>query len=167
MRLYLIRHAHAVTEQENPSRPLSPRGRLDTARLAAWFLANRAFAPAQLWHSPLERARETTNILAHGLQLDTVIVETPGLLPEDDPLAMAGRLELFPAAANLALVGHEPHLSALATLLVRGKPKPAAFELKKAAVLALEPSGDVHKRTGRPRWHVCWHITPELLPPTT
>ena len=167
MRLYLIRHAHAVSEQENPSRPLSPRGRLDTARLASWLRANRALDPSQLWHSPLERSRETAAILAHGLDLDTVIVETPGLLPEDDPTEMAERLETFPSAANLALVGHEPHLSALATLLVRGKRKPAAFEIKKGAVLALEPSGDVHKRTGRPRWHVCWHISPELLTPTT
>lgn len=166
MRLYLIRHAHAVTEQENPFRPLSPRGRLDAARLAAWFKANHAFDPAQLWHSPLERSRETTNILARALDLDAVIVETTGLLPEDDPEEIAERLETYPPGANLALVGHEPHLSALATLLIRGKRKPAAFELKKASVLALEPSGDVHKRTGRPRWHVCWHVSPELLPPT-
>ena len=167
MRLYLIRHAHAVTEQENPSRPLSPRGRNDTARLAAWLRANRAFAPAQLWHSPLERSRETANILAHGLDLDAVIVETPGLLPEDDATEIAERLETFPSNTNLALVGHEPHLNALATLLVRGKPKPPVFEIKKGAIIALEPSGDVHKRNGRPRWHVCWHLSPELLPPTT
>jgi phosphohistidine phosphatase len=166
MRLYLIRHAHALSEEENPSRPLSPRGRLDTARIAAWFKTNRALDPAQLWHSPLERARETAAILAHGLDLDAVILETSGLLPEDDPAEIAERLETFPPSTNLALVGHEPHLSALATLLIRGKRKPAAFELKKGAVLALEPSGDVHKRTGRPRWHVCWHISPELLPPS-
>jgi len=166
MRLYLIRHAHAVSEQDNPSRPLSPRGRADTARLAAWLRANRALDPDQLWHSPLERARETASIFALGLELDAVILETSGLLPEDDPIEVAERLETFPPNANLALVGHEPHLSALATLLIRGKPKPSAFELKKCAVLALEPSGDSHKRTGRPRWHVCWQISPELLPPS-
>ncbi len=167
MRLYLIRHAHALSEEENPSRPLSPRGRADTARLASWLRANRSLVPAQLWHSPLERARETTSLLARGLELDAVILETSGLLPEDDPAEIAERLETFPPDTNLALVGHEPHLSALATLLVRGKPKPSAFELKKSAILALEPSGDSHKRIGRPRWHVCWQISPELLPPTT
>lgn len=166
MRLYLIRHTHAVAEEENPSRPLSPRGRTDAARLAAWLNTNRALNPTQLWHSPLERSRETASILAHHLGLDAVILETPGLLPDDSPEEVAERLETFPTGENLALVGHEPHLSALASLLVRGKRKPALFELKKGAVLALEPSGDVHKRTGRPRWHACWQICPELLPPT-
>lgn len=167
MRLYLIRHAHAVAEEENASRPLSSRGRQDIARITAWLRASHAFTPAQLWHSPLERARETAAILAHTLDQELVRVETTGLLPEDSPQEIAERLETFPAGENLAIVGHEPHLSALATLLVRGKRKPAAFELKKGAILALEPSGRVHKRTGRSRWHTCWLLSPELLPPAS
>jgi phosphohistidine phosphatase len=91
-------------------------------------------------------------------------VETPGLLPEDEPLELAERLELHPPTVSLALIGHEPHLGALASLLVRGKARPGLFNVKKAAVLALEPTGDLHKSNGRPRWRVSWHIVPALLP---
>ena len=164
MLLYLVRHAHAVREEEDPARPLSPRGRDEAEKLAAFFRANGAFAPAQIWHSPLLRARQTAELLAAGLSFDGALVETPDLLPEDNPGELLARLEAYTSARTLAVVGHEPHLSALATLLVRGKKRPVAFDLKKGAVLALERTDERHKRTGEPRWMVQWQITPALLP---
>lgn len=168
MLLHLVRHAHAVTEEENPSRPLSARGRTDAARLARFFVGNGCFKPAQLWHSPLLRSRETADELLKRLALDAVVVETPGLLPEDDPHELAERLQLHPKdRGDLALVGHEPHLSALASLLVRGKETPDLFTLKKGAVITLELTDDEHKKTGLARWSVRWHVSPELLPAVT
>ncbi len=168
MLLYLVRHAHAVGEDENPSRPLSARGRADLARLSRFFAGSGCFAPAQIWHSPLLRARETADELLRRLAPDAVVVETPGLLPEDDSRELAERLALHPTdRGNLALVGHEPHLSALASLLVRGKKSPALFVLKKGAALALESTGREHKKTGFTRWRVRWQVSPELLPTVT
>ncbi|HEV8073410.1 MAG TPA: histidine phosphatase family protein [Opitutaceae bacterium] len=165
MELYLIRHAHATAAGEDSLRPLSDRGREECARLVAFFQRNGALRPAQLWHSPLVRALETARLLADGLKLDHALVETPGLLPEDDPAQIADRIGKSDTIDRLAIVGHEPHLSALATLLVRGKDHPAAFDLKKGAVLAFAPAGGTHKKTGRPRWHLLWHIEPGLLGP--
>jgi phosphohistidine phosphatase len=168
MLLFLVRHAHALTEAENPVRPLSARGRGEVARLARFFAGNGCFAPAQVWHSPLARSRETTDELLRRLALDPVVVETPGLLPEDDPQATADRLAMHPAdRGDLALIGHEPHLSALAGLLVQGKATADVVRMRKAAALALEPTGDVHKKTGLARWRVRWHVSPELLPAVT
>jgi phosphohistidine phosphatase len=164
MPLYLVRHAHAVTAEENPARPLSPRGRDDLRRLSLFFRANRAFLPALVWHSPLVRARETAELLVSGIGLESPLLETPGLLSEDDPEEISARLGGRPATQNLALVGHEPHLSALATLLVRGKESPAAFEMKKGAVLALERTDDIHKKSGEIRWRVSWLVVPALIP---
>ncbi len=164
MFLYLVRHAHAVTEEHDLTRPLSPRGVETALLLADFFRENRAFCPLQVWHSPLRRARETAEILTRSLQLDAGLVETPGLLPEDEVEEIAIRLAAFTSNQPLAIVGHEPHLSALATLLVRGKPHPTAFTLKKGAVLALERTSEVHKKTGEPRWVVSWQISPHLLP---
>lgn len=163
---YLVRHAHAVDEEEDRLRPLSMRGREDVRRLAAFFKANRAFLPAQVWHSSLVRARETAEILVAGVGLEAPLLETPGLLPEDEPEEIACRLAARSGAQNVALVGHEPHLSALATLLVRGKTVPVGFEMKKGAVLSLERTDGVHKKTGEPRWRVCWHVTPALVTAT-
>jgi phosphohistidine phosphatase len=56
----------------------------------------------------------------------------------------------------VAVVGHEPHLSALASALIAGKSQPALVLLKKCAVLALE-------RDGR-RWVVRWQLSPDVLP---
>lgn len=165
MLLYLVRHAHAVTEEEDPSRPLSLRGADYTRRLAEFFKSNGAFTPAQVWHSPLRRARETAEILTRGLELEAGLVETPGLTPDDDPDDTVKRLASLMSTKALAIVGHEPHLSTLATLLVRGKARPELLEFKKGAVLALERTDEIHRKSGDPRWIILWHVSPALLPP--
>ena len=165
MLLYLVRHAHALKEEEDPKRPLSPWGYSQMERLVGFFRANACFGPAQLWHSPLLRSRQTAERLVAGLGFEGPVVETPGLLPDDDPDQLLGRLAAFTAAQPLAIVGHEPHLSALATQLVRGKNRPAAFVLKKAAVLALVRTDETHKTTGEPRWMAEWQVQPSLLNP--
>jgi phosphohistidine phosphatase len=164
MQLFLVRHAHAVTALEDPRRPLSDRGRADLARLQQFLRGARAFRPKQYWHSPLVRASETAMLLCQGVEPEALLVETDDLLPEDDPLAMAERLAGYPKDHDLALVGHDPHLSALATLLVRGRERPEAFVLRKGAVLALERTDRVHKQNALPRWRVRWQLAPEVLP---
>jgi phosphohistidine phosphatase len=153
--LHLVRHAHAVSAGENPLRPLSPHGRDQVAQLAAIFCANGRLRPAEIWHSPLARARETAVLLARGLGFTGLLVETPGLEPEDDPRATVARLQDAPD--GLVIVGHEPHLSALAGCLLRGQGEPPSITMKKCACLALERDGDL--------WSVCWLIGPELLGP--
>jgi len=169
MLLHLVRHAHALAEEEDKTRPLSPRGRAEIARLARFLGACGVFRPTQIWHSPLHRSRQTADDLASRLFLiDALRVEIPGLLPEDDPRELADRLHLHPKdRGDIALVGHEPHLSALASLLVRGRTRPGLFVLKKSALLTLELTDAAHKKTGQSRWRVRWQLSPELLPPTS
>jgi phosphohistidine phosphatase len=155
MRLYLVRHAHAVPDEDDARRPLSARGRKTVRQVAAFFRASRALQPGQIWHSPLWRARETAEILARGLDLSRkVLVETSDLRPEDDPAEIIRRFASV--GEDLALVGHEPHLGALATRLVCGKGKPPVFEFKKGAVLCLERADA--------SWQIRWYFSPELLP---
>ena len=164
MLLFLVRHAHAVTAEEDPARPLSGRGWEDARRVAAFLRSTTTFRPAQIWHSPLRRASQTAHALVSGIDPEALLVETDGLLPDDDPEGMAQRLSRYPTDHHLALVGHDPHLSALGSLLVSGRAYPERFILRKGAVLALERSDRVHKRSGLPRWQVRWHLSPELLP---
>ena len=166
MRLYLIRHGHAHAHDDDAKRPLSERGRLTTLQMANTFRANHACTAQQLWHSPLVRAYETAMTFARTLDPEIAIVETDGLLPSDDPLHIQARLATFTPAQDLAIIGHEPHLSSLATLLVRGKPSPNAFHLKKNAVIMLRRTDKVHPNTNQVRWRVGWHFAPELLPIT-
>ena len=162
MRIFLVRHGEALADQEDPRRPLSVPGRDITRRVAGFLQVSGALATIHaVWHSPLARSRETADLLVKELGLDVLLIEAPGLLPEDDPAPIADRLDR--ADEPVMIVGHEPQLGSLATLLVRGKVKPVGFEFRKSAVLALEKSGGCHKKSGRARWRVRWHFSPELL----
>jgi phosphohistidine phosphatase len=147
--IYLIRHADAVSDEENPVRPLSPKGRDQLGRVCAILRKAPAFAPAEIWHSPLARSRETAELLAKGLQLSAPILLKPGLEPEDDPSKILAAFEA--EGRDIAAVGHEPHLGILASLMVRG-PSCAGvyYPFPKAAVLALERDGK--------RWKSEWLV---------
>lgn len=151
--LYLIRHADAVDLHPDEARPLSERGREQVKALAKFLERTDAFSPEEIWHSPLVRARETAELLAKHLKFAGPLRETAGLRPEDDPREIARKLAKLDHA--VAVVGHEPHLSALASLLVAGATQPVAFVMKKGATLALERD--------ETRWLVRWHIAPGLL----
>ncbi|MBP8257913.1 MAG: hypothetical protein KAX37_11360 [Opitutaceae bacterium] len=163
--IYLVRHAHAVPAAEDPLRPLSLAGVHECAMLVTFFTKNRLLSPAQVWHSPLSRSRETADRLTAGLNPDAARVEIPGLLGDDDPKILLERINALPPVSEIVLVGHNPHLTRLATLLVRGRTKPAFLEFKKGSVLALERTESRHKRSELPRWAVRWYLPAQLLKP--
>ena len=152
-RLWLVRHAHAREADDDAARPLSQRGCRQVRTLAKFLATSRPVQPAEIWHSPLLRARQTAQLLTKFLRLAAPLIETAGLAPFDDPRIVARRIN--PLRRDVAIVGHEPHLSALASLLVAGSAAPPAFALKKCAVLALERAPA--------SWVVRWQVSPELL----
>jgi phosphohistidine phosphatase len=107
----------------------------------------------EFWHSPLVRSRQTAELLARQLRSAAPLALMPDLEPEDDPRAALRRLRA--ASQAVALVGHEPHLSALATLLIGGRTGLPVFVMKKGSALALEGL-ETH-------WSVRWHISPDLI----
>lgn len=167
MRLYLIRHAHAEDAEDDAIRPLSARGRAQVRSLAEFLRGSAALQAEEIWHSGLVRAQQTAELFVGSLDSNARLVRMEGLCPEDDPRIMADRVQQ--RTVSVVLVGHEPHLSALASLLVTGTTSSARFVLKKAAVLALErgPDGSTDGTPVPPGaaagWSVRWHISPELL----
>ena len=153
VRLWLIRHAHAVDAAQNTVRPVSKRGRKQIRALARFLDKTGALRPVEIWHSPLVRSRQSAELLAAALKLAAPLVQVTGLLPDDTARPMARRLK---RVRDVAIFGHEPHLSALASLLVTGAAEPPAFVLKKCAVLALE-------RVAAMRWVVRWQVSPEVI----
>jgi phosphohistidine phosphatase len=153
VQLLLIRHAHALDGDDDAARPLSPRGRKQVRALARALHRAGVFAAGEIWHSPLVRARDTAALLAQRLGTRAKLVEMDGLAPGNDPAVVAALLKFH--RQPLAIVGHEPHLSALASLLVAGAAAPAVFALRKCAALALERDND--------RWTVRWLVSPDLL----
>ncbi len=124
-RLLLLRHARAVTAQEDGSdasdrtRTLSPGGRVDAGALGE-RLRQRALAPVQALVSPSLRTRETFELLRPFASAeprstfpDALYLATPRTL-----LAMLRERE--EARGSLMLVGHNPGLHELALLLTGG-----------------------------------------------
>jgi phosphohistidine phosphatase len=154
MNLFLIRHAHAVDAAEDSERPLSNRGRNQIRQLARFLKKTDALPVTEIWHSPLARSRETAELLVKRLEVEARLKQVGGIEGGDDPAIIADRLKA--RRTDLAIVGHEPHLSALASLLITGAAEPPRFVLKKSAVVALERTAE--------GWAVRWHVSPEIIP---
>ena len=147
--IFLMRHADAVSDEENPARPLSRKGREQVARVCTALAKVAAFRPAEIWHSPLARSLETAELLAKGLGISAPLLLVSGISPDDDPLRIFAVLEA--AEGEVAVVGHEPHLGVLASLMVHGPDRPGIFyPFPKAAVMALTREG----KRWKPEWLV-------------
>lgn len=153
MHVYLIRHAHAEDGDDDAARPLSAKGRAQVRQLGGLLRDARAIEVAEIWHSPLVRSHETAMRLARRLGCAAPLREMSGLKPDDDPTALARKLG--DARRPVALIGHEPHLSQLATLLIGGNGERPLIKLKKCAALRLDRLGG--------GWCVRWLVSPELL----
>lgn len=151
MHLYLIRHAHAEDGKDDDARPLSAKGVKQIRRIGKALRAAGAFAAKEVWHSPLVRSRDTAVLLRDRLESPAKLIEVAGLRHEDDPQLMARKLGDL--RRPVAVVGHDPHLSALATLLVCGAGRPSRFVLKKCSVLRLDRVNG--------GWSVRWLVSPE------
>ncbi len=139
MKIYIVRHALAELRENWPDpdeqRPLTAKGRKKMARIAAG-LRKLEVELTHLYSSPLVRAQQTAEILQEGLQTKK-IVQTDLLVPAADPAKILPFLNEHDDEATLALVGHEPHVSALLAFLLTAKS--AAFALfKKGGVALLE-----------------------------
>lgn len=153
MVIYLIRHAHALAGEDDAARPLSKRGREQIRQMGRFLRKNGMLDTREFWHSPLMRSRDTAKLLVQRMKHPARLVGVGGLLHSDPPSVMARHLAQI--QRPVAVVGHEPHLGALMSLLVTGSAKPARFELKKCAVAALE-----RKKGG---WLLLWQLSPAEL----
>jgi phosphohistidine phosphatase len=155
MKLYLMRHAHALTPSEagvskDALRPLSDRGRADARRMAA-ELSRRGGAPTLILHSPLTRAAqtaaETAAVLAPASGAVTFL-PLDNLRPAEEVVA-----ELLARTAKVdevLAIGHQPQIGEVAALLSK-----SVFEITPATIVALELASPAR---------VLWSLTPEALP---
>jgi phosphohistidine phosphatase len=157
MQLLIIRHAiaedrdtFARTGRDDGERPLTRDGRRRMVRGAKGL--RRAQPRIDLLAaSPFARAAETAAIVAGaygGLEMETA----DDLLPSARYKDMLRWLRARREAGVVAVVGHEPHLSGLATLLLTGKSDRPVLELKKGAACRLDFADDVGPAKATLRW---------------
>jgi phosphohistidine phosphatase len=161
--LYLLRHGIAVDPgspgYENDSeRPLIPKGER-RLRDAAAAMKKMDLSFDLILSSPFTRAKQTAEIVAGDLKLKKRLEFSDELAPGGSSKTLIHALnDMKPAPENVLLVGHEPSLSRLISLLVSGGTD-AAIEMKKGGLCKLEAAELRHGQCAR----LAWLLTPAQM----
>lgn len=157
MDLILWRHADAGDALADPQadldRRLTDRGRKQADRVARWLLA-RLPERYLLLSSPAARARETAAALGGKVRLDERLA--PGLDVADHLAALDWPEGPESRVRHVVLVGHQPALGRLASLLLSGAE--ADWSVKKASAWWLS----TREREGRAQIVLRAVIGPDL-----
>lgn len=153
MFVYLVQHAEAKSEQEDPSRSLSEKG-MHTIKKVASYASQCDLKIHMIFHSSKLRAKQTAEVLSEHLNPAKGISEVDGLAPLDDPAIWAQRLKDI--QEDVILVGHLPHLAKLASLLLCGDKDKNVISFKMAGIVCLQ-------RTDTESYSLQWMVTPEVV----
>jgi phosphohistidine phosphatase len=118
-RLLLLRHAKsswAIAGQPDFDRSLNSRGRAAAAAMGA-FMAEHGLSPQRVVCSSAQRARETMALLLPHLADDMKVNFTRRLYEADTDGCLTAAREGGATANTAMLVGHNPALQELASLL--------------------------------------------------
>jgi len=151
MKVYLVQHAEALPEEQNPERPLTDLGR----EHAAWtgnLAARLGVEVEHIRHSGKTRAEETAEIMGEALSPGGGVVAVSGLAPLDDVEPVAE--DLNGASQPIMLVGHLPFMERLAGYLLTGDAHRPVIDFTNAGIVCLVKQDD--------RWQASWIITPDI-----
>ncbi len=118
-------------------RSLTPRGKAQVELLGQFLSGNEDFKPSRLLCSPYRRAQETADVLVEAAQLsisERKII--PRLEPEADPASLLAEFEGM--RSDVLVVGHNPNLSILASLLMSGERARARIRLDTCEMVGLD-----------------------------
>jgi len=125
MELYLLRHAIAVVRgtpgyERDADRPLTPKGEKKMHRIAEGMLA-LGLSFDLILSSPILRARQTAEIAAEDLGLEKMLNFSDNLGTDGEAEDLIKELNAnYKALDSIMLVGHEPDLSSLISVLIAG-----------------------------------------------
>jgi phosphohistidine phosphatase len=153
MFVYLVQHAEAKSEQEDPTRSLSEKGIQDIKKVAS-SASKYNLKIHMMFHSSKARAKQTAEVLSEHLNPAKGISEVDGLAPLDEPDIWAQRLRDVPD--DIMLVGHLPHLDKLASLLLCGDKDKHVISFKMAGIACL-------KRADMESYALQWMVTPDIV----
>jgi phosphohistidine phosphatase len=138
LRIILFRHGIAI-DRDDPSSPveedrfLTDEG-IEKTRAAALGLARLGVVPDRILSSPWLRARQTAEIAAEALGFDEGRIELSDALLPFSPVSALVELVSVPAAREVVVAGHAPHLDEALSALTEAN----AVRMKKAAAACIE-----------------------------
>ena len=140
MDLYILRHAIAVDRgtpgyDDDSARPLTPEG-AKKMRQAVRGMRALALEFDLILSSPYVRARQTAEIVAKELGAQARLEFSVHLEPGGDTESLVRSLVKRSSLNSVLLVGHEPYLSGLISILVTGGGE-MGLTLKKGGLVKL------------------------------
>lgn len=141
MKLYILRHTNAAERDaekypDDSERPLTKVGAKRMAKIAK-ALDKMDLQVDAILSSPFHRARQTAEIVRKELHLKkSKLILTERLLPTANADALIAEIKEKYSSENLLLVGHEPDLSALISLLFSGETS-LPITMKKGGICCL------------------------------
>jgi len=153
MKLYLVQHAKAASEEQDPQRPLTEEGRRELQKVIK-FIKPLKLSVDYLWHSEKKRAIQTAELLAEAIKIKKAKTVREGLGPNDNVTILKDELDA--ATGDIMIVGHLPFLNKLASLLLAERESADAITFKNAGIVVLS-------RNEGNNWQIDWMITPEIL----
>lgn len=160
MNLYLIRHA--IAEEESPSgedsqRLLTDKGAKKMRNIAKGLKA-LGVEFDYILTSPYIRAHQTAEILGDVFKMKKRIITSENLAPMGDPDQLLAEINEKYTVNSLAIIGHEPYLSILVSLLTANG-SPVEMTFKKGGVCYLTTDDLHHTRKAT----LEWLLTPGVL----
>lgn len=151
MQVCLIRHAIAVERGtagyvDDRARPLTPEGRKRMKEASAGL--KQIFRPDAILTSPILRARQTAEILADTFEAPVTVLDALG---NGDHGGAIGACAASHEEA-VALVGHEPWMGELLSMLLTGEPGRSASVFRKGAAALVSTYGPPSAGNGTLEW---------------
>jgi len=156
MDLYILRHGIAEAVPDPPAagdseRRLTAEG-VDKMRRAATGMKTLELSFDLILSSPLVRARQTAEIVADVFGISRRVQLTPALAPDGNPALLIEELRKQHRRDKSALlVGHEPYLSRLISLLTSGDMR-TSIDFKKGALCKLSAASLDYGRCASLDW---------------
>jgi phosphohistidine phosphatase len=161
-KLFLIRHAIAedrlVFEKSglpDDQRPLTEEGRRKMFKIAKKLFQQEPEIKI-FYQSPLLRSQQTVEVLKESYKKATVKT-LPSLSPGSPIEDLLKALQQYPPQ-EMALIGHENHISQCLTYLLTGNTQPNLFLFKKGGIACLE-----YKKIQTGLFKLKWIVTPKVF----
>jgi phosphohistidine phosphatase len=150
MLLFLLRHGDAlVAGYDDARRPLSLEGELQSYN-AGRFLRRCGVEIQLIIASPLLRAQQMADIVREELSIREPILTSEHLTPHADQRQVIRLLNTV-GRERVVMVGHEPHLSTLISVLVSGS-RAANVEMQKGNCACIVSKSPVEAGSGILKW---------------
>lgn len=154
--LYLLRHAKSSWKDpdlQDFDRPLNGRGR-KAAPLVGQVIRKRKLGIDLILCSPATRARQTASLVKESARLTAELLYDERIYDADAARLLEVVSQAAESAGALMLVGHNPGMEELLTVLAgEGHRMPTAAMA--CVALDVEKWGKIRARAGRLEWLVC------------